>query len=99
LGSKIRYESHVVGRDVTIWYQDYFSLKKDSSKAPATIIKKEIGKFEESYNEIAKEQELYKKMDDLVVGPGMLIAGILLGVLGVIGVVYYIKRSTKATDK
>lgn len=71
----------------------------EASDAPAKILKSEIGKFKETYEEIAKEEELYKKMDDLVVGPGMLIAGMILGVLGVIGVVYYIKRSSKATDK
>ena len=97
-GAKMRYDSHVVGRDLLYWYQDYFSKEDDSSDAPGKIILKENKLFAKSYNEIAKEEKLYKIEDGLVVGPGMLIAGILLGILGVFGVVYYIKRSTKASD-
>ena len=55
--------------------------------------------FEESYNKIAVEEALYMKMAEEVVGPIMLIFGILLGIAGVGGVVYWIKKKTKATDK
>lgn len=39
------------------------------------------------------------KMREEVVGPYMLVLGILFGIIGVGGVVYWIKKSTKATDK
>ena len=39
------------------------------------------------------------KMAEEVVGPYMLIFGILLGIMGVVGVIYWIKKQTKATDK
>ena len=38
-------------------------------------------------------------MADEVVGPYMLIFGILLGIMGVGGVIYWIKKQTMATDK
>ena len=98
-GAKIRYDSHLVGRDLVYWYQDYFIKEDDSTTAPAKIIAKENKKFKTDYEKIAVEKKVYDKMFELVVGPGMLIAGILLGVIGVCGVVYWIKRKTKATDQ
>ena len=53
----MRYDSHVVGRDLLYWYQDYFSKEDDSSDAPGKIIVKENKLFAKSYNEIAKEEK------------------------------------------
>ena len=55
--------------------------------------------LEESYGTISVEHALFMKMAEEVVGPYMLIIGILLGIGGVFGVVYWIKKNTKATDQ
>lgn len=95
--AQLTYQTDLVARDVAIWYQDYFILKKedDSVAKSNTAIEDLVKKYKESYKLIAPEYKFYDSTRNQIVGPAMLIFGILFGICGLVGVVYYIRRMQK----
>lgn len=92
--AQLTYQTDLVARDVAIWYQDYFILKKeeDSVAKSNTAIEDLVKKYKESYKLIEPEYKFYDSTRNQIVGPAMLIFGILFGICGLVGVVYYIRR-------
>lgn len=99
--AKVTYQTELIGRDVATWYQDYFIFKQDEDSV--TNSKKSIEalqkKYIASYEMIDKEYKFYDETRNQVVGPAMLIFGILFGIFGLVGVVYYIKRQQKEQNR
>ena len=93
----ITYETHLIARDLAVWYEDYFIFKGDdqNAKKAATVANNQIKLYKEAFKQIDIEYKFYDQTRNETVGPAMLIFGLLFGFIGLIGVIYYIKTMQK----
>ena len=99
--SKLNYQTHLIARDIATWYQDYFILKEqtDNDAKVKESIEAQQSAYKEAFKLIDQEREKYEFTRDQIVGPAMLIFGILFSICGLVGVVYYIRRMQKHQNK
>lgn len=97
--TQLNFKFHVHSYDIAIWYQDFFNFKGMGSDGPEKVIDQEKQLFTDAFPLIAPAGTFYEEMKKDIVGPAMLIIGILLGTIGVGVLIYYIRKMRKSQDQ
>lgn len=101
LESESTFEFHVIARDIATWYQDYFRFSDsitDTNDKAKDAINQQVQLYNDAFQKIAPAFQFYQNMKNEVVGPAMLIFGIILGIIGVAAVIYWIKKMRAEQD-